>query len=625
MPKTTLPSIVVVGDVCVDVLETTIPPQIRTDKVITNWRQTGGLRSHFVPGGAMLLTRMLAEATGKPVAGPQLRLPPDLQPTDGNDGSILPDNQLCRLSSNEILQSRLLLTCDATTKSKDNKGQWRVKQCLGFDGPEPGPDSKCKQHHDLIFLPINPPQAKVLVLDDSGNDFRHNEKGWPAVLTEKGDVEMVMLKLNRPLPVATKDDNPLWHCVRQRAGDRLIVIVDANDLRLEGATISRGLSWEKTALDTLWHLRFDQNFAALRETPHLIVRFGLEGALYYQFRGYDTLPQATLIYDPRSIEGELSANFKNGMVGRCSAFTAWLTAALLESKTDLRQGASEDDTALKERTESVKRAIIAGLAAARRLFVNGFGTGSMPAYPDKEILGQKTPACRDFATIKLPIFNSADNPDPQNWTILDTILPPGSKLESVAQEAMCCGSSEPLDKVPLGVFNKMRSSDRFEIEAYRSICAIMGEYLHKPNAKRPLSIAVFGPPGSGKSFGVQQVAEHICGDVSLEVMPPFNLSQFRSHDELIQAFHLVRDCTIRQRIPLVFFDEFDSDLDGKSLGWLKHFLAPMQDGLFMDCGTMRPIGKAIFIFAGGTSSSFGAFQVDPAAGALAGVSGKSIL
>ncbi len=32
------------------------------------------------------------------------------------------------------------------------------------------------------------------------------------------------------------------------------------------------------------------------------------------------------------------------------------------------------------------------------------------------------------------------------------------------------------------------------------------------------------------------------------------------------------------RIPLVFWDEFDTSLDGRPLGWLRYFLAPMQDG-----------------------------------------------
>ena len=59
-------------------------------------------------------------------------------------------------------------------------------------------------------------------------------------------------------------------------------------------------------------------------------------------------------------------------------------------------------------------------------------------------------------------------------------------------------------------------------------------------------------------------------------------------------------------VPFIFFDEFDSAF-GKPLGWLKYFLAPMQDGEFKDGEAIHPIGKAIFVFAGGTKSNFNDF------------------
>lgn len=56
---------------------------------------------------------------------------------------------------------------------------------------------------------------------------------------------------------------------------------------------------------------------------------------------------------------------------------------------------------------------------------------------------------------------------------------------------------------------------------------------------------------------------------------------------------------------LVELDRFPS-FEGK-IGWLKYFLAPMQDGAFKDGETMHPLGRAIFVFAGGTSSTFAEF------------------
>lgn len=52
--------------------------------------------------------------------------------------------------------------------------------------------------------------------------------------------------------------------------------------------------------------------------------------------------------------------------------------------------------------------------------------------------------------------------------------------------------------------------------------------------------------------------------------------------------------------------EFDSNFETK-LGWLKYFLAPMQDGLFMEGSSLHPIGKAIFVFAGGTCNTYESF------------------
>jgi len=58
----------------------------------------------------------------------------------------------------------------------------------------------------------------------------------------------------------------------------------------------------------------------------------------------------------------------------------------------------------------------------------------------------------------------------------------------------------------------------------------------------------------------------------------------------------------------VLWDEFDSDLSGESFGWLRHFLAPMQDGTFQQGQMIHPIGKAIFVFAGGTSVRLADFE-----------------
>ena len=185
------------------------------------------------------------------------------------------------------------------------------------------------------------------------------------------------------------------------------------------------------------------------------------------------------------------------------------------------------------------------------------------------------------------------------WTILGS--PQDKPIQTIACDIVKNGLENSELKIPMATFGDFTTIDRAEIEGYRGIKNLMMEYTNAPQMKRPLSIAVFGPPGSGKSFGVKQIAKSIASGLVEE--REFNLSQFDSIDDLISCLHIVRDIVLEGKIPLVFFDEFDNDFNGK-LGWLKYSPAPMQDGKFKHGELMHPVGKAIFIFAGGNRYTF---------------------
>ena len=183
---------------------------------------------------------------------------------------------------------------------------------------------------------------------------------------------------------------------------------------------------------------------------------------------------------------------------------------------------------------------------------------------------------------------------------------------AVAQEIVLEGPDRLFRNVPVCRYRDLSTVDLDEIENYHAIKTLMGEYIYaydhplQPGkAPKPISVAVFGPPGSGKSFGVKQIAK------SLERfrISSLNLSQYRSSAELFAALDaaLVYE---GNSIPLIFFDEFDSELDGVSRGWLKYFLAPMQDGEYTLDGRTLPIPGAVFVFAGGTAPSFPEFLPD---------------
>jgi hypothetical protein len=170
-------------------------------------------------------------------------------------------------------------------------------------------------------------------------------------------------------------------------------------------------------------------------------------------------------------------------------------------------------------------------------------------------------------------------------------------LLTLARSIVRDGPEKALANIPLGRFGKLLTVDRSEIESYRTVAALVQEYISQEKADKPVSIAVFGAPGSGKSFGIKEIANSLSDRIK-EIT--FNLSQMNSPDDLIGALHQVRDEVLRGKIPLVFWDEFDTSLQGVPLGWLRYFLAPMQDGAFLEGQVTHPIGRAIFVFAGGT-------------------------
>jgi ATPase family associated with various cellular activities (AAA) len=159
---------------------------------------------------------------------------------------------------------------------------------------------------------------------------------------------------------------------------------------------------------------------------------------------------------------------------------------------------------------------------------------------------------------------------------------------------------------PYAEFGKIKSIDGEEIDRLLNISSLIEKYLATPEWVEPLSIAVFGPPGSGKSFTVKEIIKEIRPGNRGDPLT-FNLAQFSSIDQLTEAFHKVQHTALQfKEEPLVIFDEFDSFFQ-TDLGWLKFFLAPMQDGLFRGATDDYRVGRAIFLFAGGTCENFGEF------------------
>ncbi len=160
----------------------------------------------------------------------------------------------------------------------------------------------------------------------------------------------------------------------------------------------------------------------------------------------------------------------------------------------------------------------------------------------------------------------------------------------------------------LRMFNvgHLRTTDPAEIGPILTLQSVMNSYVTKENYQRPLCIGVFGPPGSGKSFAVKEVAR-VIGKKSVDNpfdFFEFNLTQFASPDEINSSIDLVRASVAKGRVPITFWDEFDCRYDGHEFGYLRYFLPSMQDGVTYVHGTPYYIGRSIFVFAGGVKSSW---------------------
>ncbi|MDR2586782.1 MAG: AAA family ATPase, partial [Coriobacteriales bacterium] len=148
---------------------------------------------------------------------------------------------------------------------------------------------------------------------------------------------------------------------------------------------------------------------------------------------------------------------------------------------------------------------------------------------------------------------------------------------------------------------------RREIEEFRVVRNAFRNYIKDTATEHPISFCVFGPPGAGKSFVVKQIEREVRKEVATEFIE-CNLSQMEGEHDLLEVYHRVRDTGLQGRLPIVFFDEFDTQRGGQPYYWLKQFLAPMQDGKFYENGTTHYLGRAIFVFAGGINRSWELFR-----------------
>ena len=552
------------------------------------WEAAVCSRLRWQRGGAGLLADLIGGVAKQIQNQPayEVRQPRTPRRTGGTeDSTISPEDTNYHHSFASWMPFEFALKGSDAAKGKEKEKAWRVAEFEGVN--------KCslqKFTDDWAKVAEDDPSAKLVVLDDANLGFRDNDQLWPASLNKKESKPWVLVKMSRPV---ADEKNALWKLLCERHAEKLIVVMTVNDLRRTSAQISHGLSWERTAQDIVWELTYNQSLASLRQCAHVVISFDAAGAFLYS-RDATQDENFRLLFDPEVVEGMWEKIYPGRMVGYSSCLTAGIAREVM----------------LTPAQPNIQLGIRAGLWALRSLHREGYGKREESAekvkieFPVKAVVDAlDVSTAPEFKDNPYRVASVQMRSGVKYWTILAEQCK--GDLDKLATDVVLHGTKKSLTAVPQGRFGKLLTVDRQEIESLRSIGSLMTEYLAQKHPERPLSIAVFGPPGSGKSFGIKQLALSVQpGEIEVK---EFNLAQIRSFDGLLSAFHQVRDIGLTGKIPLVFWDEFDSDFDQSTYGWLRYFLAPMQDGEFQQGDLPHPIGKAIFVFAGGTSSTLDGF------------------
>jgi hypothetical protein len=590
-------SIMVVGDEAIDWFEIVVPPDEESAADLpSNFRVTGGLRRTWEVGGAALLRKMLCVA---------------VRPKVCSERSI-DDPHAIKLQT----VVRLRKYVEHIDKQPD-RAVYRAEQLIGFVVETDQGKGK-KDESDTTSPPDAgdaSSKARIVLVDDSGNGFRRSELS-DELCQKIAGAELVLIRLSRPLAVrgdgpAAEANTCLDKILDSRSDRRTLVVLNVNDLRREGLDISRRLSWERTAGDLArartaalrgsTEQRGFKLLADLLRRADIVVRVGVEGAVFLPM---DRDEKPILAFDPASIED--NRREEGYMVGLRTCFVAALTAALA------RNSAADFHN-------RIERGLPESLRAAARLFHHGCDV-EIPSAKDRK-LPEKATAFRvtyPYAELfrkrgknadGVPTFESVQVDEDEAWSLLvDGCRKIGSKrLDPIK---IVTDGVDELKGIPSAIYGKLRLVDIHEIEAFRAIDNLFREYHQRHgriNARdaRPLSIAVFGQPGSGKSFSIKEVAKSALRDA----MAPseINLSQLQRPDQLEQVFFSFRNDSLVGKMPVVLFDECDAYFQSSPVGWLKYFLMPMQDGQFSRDGRAHSIGPAIFVFIGGTKPTFKAF------------------
>ena len=643
MPDSIKKTVVVTGDVLVD---HNLLPHGNWKASYTSPLSTSiEVKAH---GGAWFLAEWIKEIAEAAFKTPGSK-PDVIAPSKSDFNSVSVANAYTKWAKYKPLK---------TSKDKEDR-VYRVEEFLGCQRPD--------SIDEELYLPAIKTTASVVVIDDLRQGFADNDSIWPEFLQKAQSWwETVQNKSSTPskLPEGIAamlpqhivfkmggppDNSKLWKLLLhvRELREILTVVIYVDYLRQRGSELSKGLSWDRAIEEIQEEFRIGPSSYDLGWCKRVCVV--LEGGCGAALLSHDWLRMGQrpekppeepdpkyaaptlqrFLYLPGEVEGVHTATFDGTLYGASSLVTASLVMHLLD-----------------ETNFPVFISLGRGLAALRHNQLQGMKLNGRDFDPDWDGIVARVAweKGRVKELKKDPAFEFSTN-----WPVRDDVSPisqngradgkirPGSAemivksddgsqepkyhsdllgdfagptfeyMYAVASRIVRDGYEEVLAAVPKAKYGDYFTVDRQEIERINAVRSLVLTYLSNPADKRPLSIAVFGQPGSGKSFAIKQLFKSLEGSKSPFT---FNLSEFpddptEALKQLQSALHQVRDQSISGGIPLVFWDEFDAG----NLRWLKQFLAPMQDSEFRAGSIVHSLGRAVFVFAGGTCHSYEQFRM----------------
>ena len=464
----------------------------------------------------------------------------------------------------------------------DKTHVWRVEEFLGCEPTEP------PSRRDAETTSQEPPsRPDVVVLDDLGLDFRNQPALWPSVLGDGPGPEAIVLKHAQPL-----GEGALWSHLLERFADRLTLVIGANALRARGADIRDSLSWDLAIEQTAQELTEGNSALDLGQCRRVLVVFGGAGvAAFARERSDPRVRFERFVYHPELLESTWNAKSP----GRTFGALSMVVAAVVRHLAD-------------PASYPLFIALARGLTAIQTAHQLGAGAARFDLDALRDAIGKVFHAAGgDSSFFSAFRHDLLADPElraqrPRTSDLIRDMTGIGTEyVAAKATEIVLRGPARSLAPVPRARYGAYLTTDRQEIERINDLRGLILAYQQNHSDRRPFSIAVFGQPGSGKSFAVKQLAaELLPGQQPVEK----NLAQWDGPGPLHTAFHEIRDLSLLGQIPLVFWDEFDSG----GLRWLEHFLMPMQDAKFQQGSQIHNLGRAIFVFAGGTCPDFEAFN-----------------